>query len=345
VNRPFWGGVAAGVLAMACTGFLFFREPIARSLETPSAAGAATPARPASSEQDQGIAKRSSAANPLRPVARMLLPPPNTPLAGVFPELVRAARSGDPGAMCRLAFEMARCGPTLERYRRMEAMYTDLLVYDEPDEQRRGNLLQMLARNTAKREELDSICVGVELPRDLAPWRLLRDAARGGHVPSMLRFAVEFPVDFENLLDDVDGLVAYRDEQFQFLERAAAAGNAKAAHSLFWAYAGEGGMFLAGKPREDPVEALAYALALEGIGNPASRERLQKREAMLRRRLSPARAAQAERRAAELAPRYAGSRGLDVDLRRGLSDTAEDCGATDPTELHISVPKPPRPGA
>lgn len=340
MKRPFWGVAAAGACALICLGLLLFREPIWETLspDRPRASEIATAPDAAKADGQPAAATRAAARTPLA-APRMTLPPPNAPLAPIFPELVRAARAGDPGAMCRLAFEMARCGPKLDQFRRNEAWFTDQLLYEELNEGQRHDVLRMLARSTSRREELEALCSGAELPADLAPWRLLRDAARGGHVPSMVRFSVEFPVEFENLLADVDALVAYRDERLGFLERAAAAGNAKAAHSLFWAYSGRDGMSLGGRVREDPIEALAYSLALDGIGSASASQNITKRAAILRRKLTPAQVGQAERRAAALVPLFAGARGSGVDLRRNLSESGEDCGATDPTQLFINAPK------
>jgi hypothetical protein len=297
--------------------------PTTQATAPDGASDASRVARPAS-------APRAAQAPP-RPVP-MELPPPDAPLAAVMPALVRAARAGDPGAMCRLAFEMMRCGPNLEGMRRREAEYTDMLVYAEPEADAKSGLLGLLARNTAKREALEAICAGVVLPADLKPWRLLRDAARAGHVPSMVRFGANFPLEFDHMLDDLDALASYRDDRLGFLEQAAAQGNAKAAYAAFSEFSGNGGMF-GGGARRDPVRALAYALAIERVGNADTLKGMARQTTMLRHKLSQADLREAERLAATLAPNFATVDGSQADLRLPLSASGADCGAEDAKTL------------
>jgi hypothetical protein len=337
--KPFWSGLLVGVLAMVLAGAIMMRGasgPLAASESPTPGAAKVTGAKEGSSGKRVGD---RTASNTTRSVKRasMPLPPPEVPLAPFFPELVRAARSGQPAAMCRLAFEMNRCGPKLRYMREQEESNTDILLYGEPDERRKQQLLQSLRRDAEAREPLEAICAGITLPADLKPWRLVRDAARAGHVPSMLQFAEQPPIDFHDFLDELDGLAAIRDERSAFLERAARAGNAKAAHTLFWDNTGNGSMF--GRKDRDPVRALAYGLAIDGIGNEKMRRRVGEETAMLRRKLSQADQRKAERLAATLAPGFASARGADVDLRMHLVTDGSDCAVTDPHTLTIAVRK------
>jgi hypothetical protein len=324
------------LLAVGTLGFVHF---VPRAGGLPGAPGpdAAPGAQAASTPAPSTTpgSRRTSTARGATPSAkppRMELPPPDAPLAAVMPELVRAARAGDPGAMCRLSFEMTRCGPNLEGMRRREAEYTDILVYGEPEVDQKNGLLGLLARNVARRETLEAVCAGVVLPADLKPWQLLRDAARAGHVPSMVRFGANFPLDFDHMLDDLDALASYRDERLGFLERAAAQGNAKAAFVAYSEFAGNGGMF-GGAGRKDPVRALAYALALADIGNAETLKSLARQTTLLRHKLSLADQREAERLAAGLAPNFAAARGSQADLRMPLSNSGADCAAEDATAL------------
>jgi hypothetical protein len=174
----------------------------------------------------------------------MALPPQDVPLRTVFPELERAARAGDVGAMCRLAYELQRCTDKLKNERRLIArMEFDLrnpdleaeAEYAKTDPQFAKSRIAFFEQRQAKLETLEQVCEGVRIPTDLAPWQLLRDAARAGHVPSMLRFAREFPLRSEDVLNHLEELAAFRDEAPVFLQRAAESGDPRGAPALFWA--------------------------------------------------------------------------------------------------------------
>jgi hypothetical protein len=248
----------------------------------------------------------------------MVLPPKDAPLAVEMPALVRAARQGDVGAMCRLSFELNRCFNQVKELRRSEARGTDdLLERSESGADPQATELRMrtLAGLTADRERLEAICAGVTPRRGLEPWRLLRDAARAGHVPSMVRFAKDPPFDHQRILADLDALDAYRADAGAMLRRADALGDPRAGYFLFWAYNGNSSLLTAtGQVAEDPRLALAYALAISPSADSRHRVILSQQEARIRRKLSTSDQREAERLAARLSPRYADSLGADIDL-------------------------------
>jgi hypothetical protein len=258
----------------------------------------------------------------------MVLPPDDAPLAAYMPSLLRAARAGDPGAMCRIAFELQRCHelPVLRQNDEdsKESIAAIARTRERADRETEEFLVSVFAMQAERRATLEAVCAGVEPPPDLKPWRLLRDAARSGHVPSMIRFATAFPVNYESALDDLDALAAYRDESEGFLLRAAAAGEPRAAYGLLRAYSGNPALLFR-VIREDPVKSVAYAIALQDLLDDKMRQQLSRQQVAMRRKLSKAQLVEAERLGAQLATRYAGAQGLSWDDRSKLSQSAADC--------------------
>jgi hypothetical protein len=259
---------------------------------------------------------------------RMALPPLDTPLAQVMPELVRAARAGDVGAACRLSYELHRCETLPALLRRGEASITGRLVDPEklPNETP-DSLEKSLADNMEQQEKMASICAGVKPGPGLEPWRLLLDAARAGHVPSMVKFAVYFPMDDRHFLADLDGIAAFHQEGLALLKRAEATGDPVAAYAIFWTYNGNSNMLEAtGQLEPDPSRALEYELALRDIVDDRTRRILDMQEARLRHKLSPAEQREAERLGAQRALRYADRRGAKLDIEQSSRmQSAEAC--------------------
>jgi hypothetical protein len=231
---------------------------------------------------------------------------------------------------------LARCGSDARWQRSYLEEAADRVLYDErpaPD-----YAVKEYERAKAQVAETERICAGVVLPADLKPWRLLRDAARAGHVPSMVRFGTGFPSQPNGSLDDMDALRAWRDESIGLLETAARAGDAWAAYSMFWGYAGNSGFPT--HYRKNPKLALAFAIALHGIGSPETRDNVTKAETRLRRKLPPAEIADAEKIAAGYAPGFAYLADTPVDLRSGRDEAAEDCAWPDPRKRPLPVVEP-----
>jgi hypothetical protein len=249
----------------------------------------------------------------------MALPPIDAPLAMHFPALVRAARAGDVGAQCRVAMEVQRCTVGLGNARERVQLQTEYL-----EERSAGALVggtALLDHAIEKLEKTEGICAGIDIPTDLEPWRLLLAAARAGHVPSMLNYLADYPLDKRDLLEHIDQLQVYRDEAPVLLERAAASGDPYGAQAMFWALQGQPAFlmpFFEPTPR-DPVRLLAYTLAMQDVMDAKGRERLALMEGRLRRKLPDASEREAERQSAAIARTLAASRGMD--MRFGLDGT------------------------
>lgn len=269
---------------------------------------------------------------------RMALPPQDVPLRTVFPELERAARAGDVGAMCRLAYELQRCTDKLKGERRLIARMEfnlrnpDLEAeaeYAKTDPQFAKSRMAFFEQRQARLETMEQVCEGIRIPPDLAAWQLLRDAARAGHVPSMLRFAREFPLRSQDVLDHLEELAAYRDEAPVFLQRAGESGDPRGAQAMFWALRGQSGAMIV--PGFKPIErndrlALAYAIALREVVDAKGGESLARTEARLRRKLSNEDEAAALQLSQPIALRLAPSRGANLPFRLGEGvKAAEDC--------------------
>jgi hypothetical protein len=259
-------------------------------------------------------------------VPLITLPPADAPLAPVLPALVDAARRGDVGAKCRLSFELQRCTVKLEAARRSVEQITDELL--DAEQQGSGNgMLDFVAKQTEERDAIEKICAGASFPGDLKPWRLLLEAARAGHVPSMRRFALNMPFDSSRYFSDLEPFAAYRDEAPGLLLAAAEAGDPNAALALYSAYSGTGfsQVSRAGIFPLDRTRALAYIVSLRGLGDAEAQKTLRQQEARLRRKLPPAEQALAEQSARRMASRYAGWEGPPLDLMNKASKSAEEC--------------------
>jgi hypothetical protein len=264
--------------------------------------------------------------------ASYVLPPQDVPLADVLPGLEAAARAGNLQAKCRLAFELRRCGSERAWLRDYYEEIADRVLY--ADEPALDHSLREHARGEQQMAEYERICRGVSAPPDLRPWRLWHDAARAGHVPSMLRFASGVPGGMHGGNQDLEVLATWRDESIGFLQRAAEAGDGWAAYQLFWGYAGN-----AGFPTyhvQDDRKALVYALALRGAGDAPTAKNLTEGAARLRRRLPATDVHAAELEAARLAARFAHLVGAEVDLRGPQDKAAEDCAYPDPRTRPLS---------
>lgn len=193
--------------------------------------------------------------------------------------------------------------------------------------QSQDDRLRVLAVRSARVDKLETICAGVKAIPGMEPWRLLHNAASAGHVPSMVRFAAAFPVDEQAFFSDFDGVRAFRDKAPVFTRRAAAAGDARAAFLMMLAHRGKlGRLSSTGRFPYDPGVSLAYALALEGIGDVDSQAYLSKSIGELRGELDLAGQAKAQLRAAQLGPQLAtSSRGVDLRTWHNTADGSE-CG-------------------
>jgi hypothetical protein len=112
MRKPIVLGLAIAVLGLLFAGWLRMDSAPARTANDDDATAAADGARDnrrGLPPPDESVALGNSAGG-------LPLPPPDAPLAGIYPELKRRADAGDAHAACRVAFELIRCG-TLRRER------------------------------------------------------------------------------------------------------------------------------------------------------------------------------------------------------------------------------------
>jgi hypothetical protein len=311
---------------LACTGVYVHREDVAREAAAVRIAPEAdeVAARESTPAERTHVAAHGPGTRTLaaRVTPRMVLPPVDAPLAEELPALVRAARAGDVGAMCRLSFELNRCGIELKRARKnQESMMNSVSSTEKPAD---DWMIKMLAEGADKLAKLELTCAGVTPQPGLEPWRLLLDAARAGHVPSMVRFAAQPPLDRGNFLGDAEGWAAYGANSVALLQRAADGGDPNAVAYLYAAYRGRSVMGQLELLNEDPQRALAYGLLLYELSDEPSRAKLKKNEATLRAKLSPAAQRAAEQEAAHLLPNYSG-RGTGINFEKPIPETPEEC--------------------
>jgi hypothetical protein len=229
--------------------------------------------------------------------------------------------------MCRLAFELRRCQQDLVNARLAVESINDSMGEENTSKVRvDGKWVPIdrhaaLARHTDRRDQLEAICSGVSPKPGLEPWRLQRDAARAGHVPSMVRFAEGQPFSGFARLADLDALRAFRDEAPELLRRAVEMGEPRAAYLMMAAYRGNGMISATGRIPEDPGLALAYAIALQGVGDEASERSLDETINKLRRRLTTPQQRAAELAAQRLSLRIATAKGSSTPLRIGVQDS------------------------
>lgn len=315
------GSLVAAALALVLAGWWVRSHQAALPVDATRAGTSAGAVLGASPSASAAAADRLGETASKRIAANFTLPPQDVPLASVLPALEAAARAGVPQAMCRLSFELSRCGATAGYMREYYAEVADQVLFS--DGPASDYAIKEHDKGLAQIAELDRICAGVVAPGDLKPWRLLRDAARAGHVPSMVRFATRFPGEAEGSIHDLEALAARRDESIAFLQRAAAAGEGRAAYDLFWGYKGNAGFPTFHK--EDKTLALAYAIALRGAGDADTSKKLTRGEAELRRQLTPAEVQAAERLGGTLAPGLAHLVGAEVNLQWEPIDSAAHC--------------------
>jgi hypothetical protein len=212
--------------------------------------------------------------------APVALPPPDVPLRLAYENLKVEADSGSVSAQCRLSFELNRCHQLATTKSQVEALINSAARSNEAASPQVGYADSILKRN-------EEICEGFTAKSDDTAWRYLLAAADSGHVPSMLRFALQPPLDEVNFARDLEGWEAYRANAGRLLLRAAASGSPEAAYNLFRAYRGYpvpgGGPIVP----EDEKLALMYGYVAVRFADPVNLKGLEKAVSGLEQTLSP----------------------------------------------------------
>lgn len=208
--------------------------------------------------------------------------------------------------------------------------------------QLRAGLKSTLARIHIHTDEVikeSAHCEGVVPASPQAITRRWRQAAMGGHLPSMTQYAVGNAFRLNETLHNLDALAVYKGEAEAFARRAAEAGDMKAIAALAAAYSpfNEGGnrTYLAQVVRPNGVESLALLLRLRDAldntdtsSNPLPRHAVQQQVQRLSAALQPQQRAQAQARAVEGVAVSLPATGIDISpLMNGtLTDiTRNDC--------------------
>jgi hypothetical protein len=228
------------------------------------------------------------------------LPPPDSAVLDVQGSLRKQAAAGNPAAGCRLAMELLRC----HGYRKDQQILSGRSRMPvDADAERRASMEKMYADTRQRVDELREVCDGVAPGSESEAWRLLLEAGKSGHVPSMLKFATRQGVmGFGGDEFDLERFAAYRMYALPFLTDAAATGDPRAFLILGYAYLrpGQGTRAIP----HDPVRGLAYLKAAARNLAPSSRAEVTRgiEQAITQEKIGPADQLRAEQLALELEP-------------------------------------------
>lgn len=243
------------------------------------------------------------------------LPPANTQLSVVYPQIKAQAAAGDARAQCRLAYELKRCAdvPMLAKFAADLASKPQLV---DPDD---------LRRIRTRAEHAAAACNGFTPdPRDEV-WRYTLQAALGGNDAAAVSFALGMTagLDIQRPLATLDGWIAYQQFATVVLQRAIDDGYPpaySAAANLSYAP-----HFGAAILPTDHVRSAAYSLALTSIATP--QERASLRAGVQRLHLSDADLARASLLAADLSTKLKPDRpfGESQDIEQLLGEDGSGC--------------------
>jgi hypothetical protein len=320
--------VLAGIVALAIGATYFLIRPTPPSSPATTSAAAKADAKvsaPSSTTSDVAV----NATQPHReyPVEKTAapLPPPNTPLRGIYAELAARAHAGDTQAAMRLVYDLQRC-----QYR--DALSTSTLAVADrmraqaaPESAAQAESMSgYLSRDLDHLDKLDALCAGITPGQIDARGEWLRLAAQEGDAQAMVCYAVA-PFDFgPTPMSDAwfDWAEQWRKDAPIFVARAFAAGQADVVPLLRDAY--DQGALL-GDYRltsyaysqlvsPDPMLAYAYALLYERVAPQSGLESARRIAQTARTGLSDDQIAQAQRFADEAWPRFAAQAGLRSNL-------------------------------
>ncbi|MBL8525234.1 MAG: hypothetical protein JNN20_16205 [Betaproteobacteria bacterium] len=214
-----------------------------------------------------------------RQVARVIspLPPENVPLPTIATDLHARAVNGDFRAACRISFELGRCNDLSKQRAALDAMISKAEPLSSSTPEQRENVI---AQTKDEVDKTISICNGLSTKGLLRPWQYLLSAAQAGHVPSMLRFATNPPIDETNFARDLEGWSVYKENALPLLEAALKKGEPMAATHLAWFYSGfpvAGGSVV----DKDSFQAIRYTQTALRMANAKSKVSLEKRLARI----------------------------------------------------------------
>jgi len=223
---------------------------------------------------------------PLAQIASSSLPPVDTPLKEVVDELEARAARGDNEAACRLSMDLAKCR-MLPEARDLAARELATAARAEPGSIEEGYAARRVSQLQLTVASGEALCAGLDSKRSAQAWRYLLQAANGGHVDSMLRFAIQPPLSESSFALDIEGWAAYRDHAIPLLERAASLGSSLAVYHLYRGYSGMSMPAGIEAARVDPVRAYAYLVLLHRGAAPKEQARIAVRLDQLRAALTP----------------------------------------------------------
>jgi hypothetical protein len=230
------------------------------------------------------------------------LPPHDTPLAQILPELEARARRGDRRAACRLALDGNFC--------RANPVGVDAISFFEQGIARQPRTTQAdidwIAHLEAQHQRAQVMC------RDLPPqwtnesvWRWMLQAAQSGDTRLAALFAISPPIRRSDFLERPEPWQQYRVHAPRLLLAAAEQGQVEAVWFLQRVL--RQSQYLEGMPSAIPPDlrrSMLYMLALQPVAQGDALEELRDQAEVYRAEFDDATFAEIEREAAEFSRRH-----------------------------------------
>jgi hypothetical protein len=288
------------VIVAAATWFWFHRG----ERTPPSAVAKATPAEPAAPPNrapppPQAAPEPAPApAHPPPPqprarkitLADIVQPPPDAPVRDVVAKLADAANQGVPQAACRLGYELLRCARASRGLLALEKAQKAATAgpKDTREAQAAAREAMQIAQTLARDQQA---CRDVTDAETSDAWRYVYIGAANGSVAAMTRFVRDPGIPgTPGSSDYAEAWAAYARDAPQFLAEAIRAGDVRALYqgyvsALTGQSAGGAGVFA-----RNPEKAIAYAVALRGLRDPAAEQEIAQQVRTLIDQVGPARA-------------------------------------------------------
>lgn len=217
-----------------------------------------TPPAPAAERAAPTLGDPAGTDTPSRAAASLPpLPLTGVPLREAFPSLRARAESGDARAACRLALELLRCREVAressDEMKQVEATLADPEANVDPA------LRVQMARQVAMLQGLQRSCAGLPEEASGEAARFLRQAALADEPAALYLYAAGEGFDQRAGFAFIGSPLfdQWRGEAAAMMDRALAAGDARAAHALQQAHLHDIGLF-AGAVADDPLHAHAF---------------------------------------------------------------------------------------